>query len=248
MEDYFDRLDEVFGASPTPAPKEDGDFAFDPAAAAAPAPQARNERLRDLPAVTEIPRYEEPAWPPPRASEPARPPASAPVPAPPSAPPSVPWAPQQVRAQQPYAAAVTHHAAPPPVVRFDHVSAPARFNTPPAPAPPPAAAPVYTPPAFAPTPAAVAAPPSAQTHSEPAPLADAFEALLALEQAMVSNPLRVSGPSPAPPSADESVVAQVTQRVIAQITDRIVREVVSQQAGSIDRLVRQELDRVRNGS
>jgi len=83
----------------------------------------------------------------------------------------------------------------------------------------------------------------------PAPLPDAFAALLEAERAGVADaPVRFTGSAPSVPSAlDVAALAdQVARRVLAQLTDRVVRETVAQIVESTaERLVREEIDRIK---
>jgi hypothetical protein len=71
-------------------------------------------------------------------------------------------------------------------------------------------------------------------------LADAFVALLAAEQGKVAPPPPVNEQA-----LRDDVIEQVTTRVIERMTDRAVRDTV---AGIAERLVREEIDRIKSGS
>lgn len=105
--------------------------------------------------------------------------------------------------------------------------------------------------------AAVPPPPPPPPISPPAPLptlpplADAFAALLAAEQA---SPLRQAAPmwQTLPQSAgagtalSDDVIRQVAQRVIDQLTDRVIRETVAEKVSEVaERLIREEIERIK---
>jgi CheY-like chemotaxis protein len=97
------------------------------------------------------------------------------------------------------------------------------------------AEPIMEAPRTAPAPRPPAEPP--QSGAEPAPLADAFAALLAAEQ---------GGAAPEPPPLPDEFVDQVTERVLERLAERITRDTVTDMVLVVaERLVRQELDRLK---
>jgi CheY-like chemotaxis protein len=118
-------------------------------------------------------------------------------------------------------------------------------------------------PSFQPVPAPPAVPPPSALTASPAapvtapgtsavfpPLADAFAALLAAEQASPTPPAAprwpANLPAPAAITSDE-VVAQVTRRVLEQLSDRVVRETVTDiVTGVAERLVLEEIERIKS--
>lgn len=191
--------------------------------------------------------------PPRRPHPPAHPPAPEP---PPSLAPRAPEPPPPAVVASPFAARVPE--PPPSAVAATPFAA--RVLEPPPPVfAAPAPAPVQPLPVQAPAPSVrresfpslspVAASSPASHRVAPAPLADAFEALFAAEeaQAQATETLRSIAPPAAPPDmSDDGLVSQVTQRVLEQITNEVVRAAVAQQVGVLtERLVRQELDRLK---
>jgi CheY-like chemotaxis protein len=80
------------------------------------------------------------------------------------------------------------------------------------------------------------------------PLAEAFTALLAAEQASPDSDAAPMWPgaavSPAP--IGDALVEQVTERVLDQLSDRIVRETVTEIVSSAaDRLIREEIEKIK---
>lgn len=114
--------------------------------------------------------------------------------------------------------------------------------------PPPAAAPAGASPAHmdAPTFAAPQPPalPVVPASAVPA-LADAFAAILAVEQA---DPAAASAAWPsATPEVSDAVVDEVVRRVLERLSDRVVRETVTGiVAGVTERLVRDEIERIKS--
>jgi hypothetical protein len=103
-------------------------------------------------------------------------------------------------------------------------------------------------------------PPSVNPHSyAPAPpppplpalppLADAFAALLAAEQASPtprSSPLWPSLPHPPSPAITDEVIERITRRVMDQLTDRVLSEAVEEKVSLIaERLIREEIERIK---
>ena len=77
------------------------------------------------------------------------------------------------------------------------------------------------------------------------PLADAFAALLAAEQAQAAA---AAVPAPSVEDTVGPIVERVMRRVIEQIDEQALREAVMEHVGGIaERLVRQELDRIKAG-
>lgn len=109
------------------------------------------------------------------------------------------------------------------------------IEMPPAPVVPAPAAP---PPPFALPPQAPAAAPIGSAQPLPT-LAEAFAALLSAEQA---HPVAPAAVAEAPVSDD--MVEEIVQRVIARMSDHAVRDTVVDVA---ERLVRQEIERIKNG-
>jgi CheY-like chemotaxis protein len=114
-----------------------------------------------------------------------------------------------------------------------------------------AAAPVAAPPA-APAAAPVVVPAAAPGPAKPAlpPLADAFAAILAAEQtsrdsAAAQWPATVSVGA----TITEDLIDQVSRRVLERLSDRIVRETVAGiVAGVAERVVRDEIEKLKNGA
>lgn len=153
----------------------------------------------------------------------------------------------------------TSESAPPPAAPPAPAAAPAASLTPPppppAPTPPaPAAKVMPAPPPPPPAPVVKALRPEMAPTSpervvdrpaDRAPgaadavptLAEAFAALLAVEQGRVPPPPPINEEA-----LREEVVEQVTRRVIERMTDRVVREVALDVA---ERMVREEIDRIR---
>lgn len=242
LEAYFDRLDAAFASSGTTA-------AADPFAAIAPTPAggaASRETipLSRRPAASESPAAKDPFgdWDPdlkgdadrpaaPRTPAPPAPAAAAKkaAPAPPAPAPAAPVrpsAPSAVPAQaapvQPSQSAV----APPPV---------AVASTPPQPA-----APEPSPVAAAPTPAPL-----------PTSLVDAFAALLAAEQKIGLTPSAATTATAAPPPAPvPSEPAPITDEMIDAISARVLARLSDESRPTIldvaERLVREEIERIKN--
>jgi hypothetical protein len=80
------------------------------------------------------------------------------------------------------------------------------------------------------------------------PLADAFAALLAVEQSVPSPSAAAVWPArPAPGAviADE-VIEQAVRRVLEPLSDRVIRETVADiVSGLAERLVREEIERIK---
>ena len=75
------------------------------------------------------------------------------------------------------------------------------------------------------------------SRAKPAPLADAFAAVLAAEQGEAL---------PEPPPLPEEFVDQVAQRVLERLAERITRETVTDVVLNVaQRLVREEIDRLK---
>jgi hypothetical protein len=85
----------------------------------------------------------------------------------------------------------------------------------------------------------------------PPSLADAFAALLAAEQGLAAPQSSVPRLEPmqparvAAPVVTDEVIEEIVGRVIARMTDQTVRETVLSTA---ERLVREELERVKKGA
>ena len=100
-------------------------------------------------------------------------------------------------------------------------------------------------------PAIAAPPPAAPESPKPAlpPLADAFAAILAAEQAA---PESAAAQWPATvtvgAAVTEDLIDQVTRRVLEHLSDQVVRETVANiVAGVAERLVRDEIEKLKNG-
>ena len=80
------------------------------------------------------------------------------------------------------------------------------------------------------------------------PLADAFAALLAAEQAAPSPsaaPLWPAAPARAAAVSDD-LIEQVTRRVLERLSDRVMRDAVAEKISAVaERLVREEIDRIK---
>jgi hypothetical protein len=76
--------------------------------------------------------------------------------------------------------------------------------------------------------------------SQPSPLAEAFEALLAAEQ---GRPLDATAAQRA--ASGDTLVDHITRRVIERLADERMREVVLEVA---ERLVREEIDRIKSAA
>jgi CheY-like chemotaxis protein len=103
----------------------------------------------------------------------------------------------------------------------------------------------------------VEAAPEAEKFIPVPPLADAFAAMLAIEQ---DEPIPATAPSwpafvpaPAPPAAGnghapipDAALEEITRRVLERLTDRVVRETASNVISSVaERLVREEIERIK---
>ena len=84
------------------------------------------------------------------------------------------------------------------------------------------------------------------------PLADAFAALLAAEQASPSPiaapvwPSPPQPPSPAPAVVTDEMIEEVVRRALDQLSDRVLREAVDEKVTTIaERLVREEIERIK---
>jgi CheY-like chemotaxis protein len=128
--------------------------------------------------------------------------------------------------------------------------------TAPPPAPPAAAAPGVTAPTRAEAPAPSRAEAPAPSRVEAPALADAFAALLAAEQGQSVRPgsreaaseSSASGGAATQPGTsvvNDAQVEEIVRRVLARMTDQVVRQTVVPIA---ERLVREEIDRVKKGT
>jgi hypothetical protein len=131
--------------------------------------------------------------------------------------------------------------------KFANLNAPPKAPSPAAPAAPVASAPIPA------EPAAPAGPPSA-SPSAPASglIAEAFGALLALEDGQPgAKPVRLTTGNDQPPPAAEptitdAVIEDVVRRVIERLAPDAVRAVVVDVVSHIsERLVKEEIDRIR---
>jgi CheY-like chemotaxis protein len=218
LEAYFDHLDAAFNAGP--------------AAGGEPAPAPSAPPRRESIPVSRLEGLAPPApakgasndpfadWDPDLVGDPARP---APVAAPPARP------------------------APPPLVQQ-----PAAPNL--APVPPPVAA-------VAPPAVAAVAPPPAPAPVAPAPvparfvppsLVDAFAALLAAEQRIGLAPSAATTPTSVPAPAVAAAAPAVTDELIETVTARVVARLTDQSRHTIldaaERLVREEIERIKQNS
>jgi CheY-like chemotaxis protein len=222
LEAYFDRLDAAFASTGSSAPA-------DPFAGMAPArdgtaaretiPLSRRSNPGEAAPASRDPFAD---WDPDLKGDPATPAAFAPPPAAPAA------------KKIPVATAPAAAPSPPP-----EAAAPA----PPVPAPAaqqPAAAPAAAPPA-APAPAAAPAP-------LPASLVDAFAALLAAEQKIALTPSAAPSPSVQSP-ADTPGAMPITDEIIDEISSRVLARLSAEARPSIldvaERLVRDEIERIK---
>ena len=178
-------------------------------------------------------------------------------PPPPSIPDPIDWfapesaapVPDLALSYEPSQADVEPPVAPSPAPRLVPVEPLARAATP-AVVPTPVAAPT---PSAAPTPAPVptlAAVPAfaSEAARRPTlpPLADAFAALLAAEQATPAA--APAWPASTPPSTlvTDDLIEQVTRRTLERLSDRVVRETVSDIVSAVaERLVREEIERIK---
>ena len=102
-------------------------------------------------------------------------------------------------------------------------------------------------PAPPPAPAPQAAPAAPAASQLPASLVDAFAALLAAEQKMGLSPSAASGPNvtPAPPQPapiTDEMIETISQRVLARLSDQARPSILD----VAERLVREEIDRIKN--
>ena len=95
-------------------------------------------------------------------------------------------------------------------------------------------------------PAIVEPRPSSKLPTVP-PLADAFTALLAAEQAVPPSGAPVWPVTESASTVSDEVVERVTRRVLEQLTDRVVHDAVAEIVSEVaERLVRAEIDRIKN--
>jgi hypothetical protein len=233
LEAYFDRLDAAFASTGSTS-------GTDPFAGIAPASNAAVGQRETIPLSRRPASGDSPAsssgdpfgdWDPDLRGDPARPAAAAP---PPPAPPA-PAAKRAAAPQAPPPAAPPRPVAPPePVVQATPVQ------------PPP-------PPAAVPPPPQASAPPAAPNPAPaplPASLVDAFAALLAAEQKIGLIPsaaTTATAPPPAPAAAPEP--APITDEMIEAISVRVLARLSEQSRPSIldvaERLVREEIERIK---
>jgi CheY-like chemotaxis protein len=219
LDDYFDRLDAAFAnISPaSPAPS---------APAAGPADRAEAMPRTEAPATNPASSFE---WLPANMARPATLDVPAPVPAPPQPPPIEP-------AEAP--AEMSSYPVAPPAVSAPQSAAPHVWPAPPTQVSPEA---VAAPP--------VQAPPSHEPHATHAgsAIADAFSALLAVEQGEAgAAPLRLAAGSHAPAVTDE-LIDEIARRVIERLGAGPFRDIVTDVVSRIaERLVREEIDRIRS--
>jgi CheY-like chemotaxis protein len=232
LEAYFDRLDAAFASAGSSGSADPFAGLAAPAAGTATAretiPLARRQGSGEAPASTRDPFG---GWDPDLTGDPAKP-AEPPRPAQPPAPPAAARTPVAA-APAPAAPTPTPTPTPPPQA---------------AAAPPRAAAPPQT---SAPPPAASAPPPSAPAPAPlPASLVDAFAALLAAEQKMGLTPSAATAASPPPASAPEP--APVTDEMIEEISARVLARLSADARPSIldvaERLVREEIERIKRNA
>jgi CheY-like chemotaxis protein len=140
----------------------------------------------------------------------------------------------------------------PPDLPLSYASAKPQFDRPAAPesavAPQTAA---RSPSVASPSSSAASAPSSAPSATKSAlpPLADAFAAILAAEQAAPGS-AAAAWPSSVTVGAavTEDLIEQVTRRVLERLSDRVVRETVAEIVAAVsERLVKEEIDRLKNG-
>lgn len=244
LEAYFDRLDAAFASSGTSA-------AADPFAGVAPTPGASAQRetipLSRRPAGGESPASRDPFadWDPDLKGDPTR--AAAPRGSSAAAPAPAPPAVKKVAAAEPPAPETVRPAA-------QSVAAPrAAPVAPPAPAPvqpPPAPAAAAPPQAIDPEPPAPAAPPPAPV---PTSLVDAFAALLAAEQKIGLTPsaaTTATAPPPPPGPAAAAAPPAITDELIDAISARVLARLSDESRPTIldvaERLVREEIERIKN--
>lgn len=222
LEAYFDHLDASLAAG---GPASGG---LEPAAAPTrrePIPISRRAEPGPQPASRATSNDPFADWDPDLMGDPSRP---APVEAPLAFPPRV--------------AAPQRQGPPPPPAILDPMPAPPQSMAPP---PPPAVV-------AAPPPAAVAAPPlaaSAPAAVLPPSLVDAFAALLAAEQRMgltpssATTPPQAAAPSaPSSPAVTEQMIEAVAARVLARLTDQSRPTILD----AAERLVREEIERIKS--
>ena len=229
LEAYFDRLDAAFASTgSTPA--------ADPFAGITPASNAGVGQRETIPLSrrpasgdARAPSSGDPFadWDPDLKGDPARPAAAAPAP-------PAPAANKAAAPQAPPPAAPPRPMTPPePVVQA----------TPVQPAPPPAAMPP-PPPASAPPAAANSAP-----AALPASLVDAFAALLAAEQKIGLIPSAATTATAPPPPAAAPEPAPITDEMIEAISVRVLARLSGELRPSIldvaERLVREEIERIK---
>jgi CheY-like chemotaxis protein len=129
---------------------------------------------------------------------------------------------------------------------------PATFATPPSPLewPLPQAASIErpdAPPELAAYAQPAQAPPPAAAETSGSAIADAFSALLAVEQGEPgAAPVRLML-NPAPPAVNEQLIEEITRRVVERLAPQALREVVADVVSDVsERLVRDEIQRIRN--
>ena len=232
LEAYFDRLDAAFAstASSTAADPFAG-LASTGGGAAAREAIPLSRRSSDAPAARSNDPFAD--WDPDLKGDPAR---QAPPPEP-AAPPPAPAAVKKVPAPE---APIPVAARPPaPPVPAPSVPAPPRAAAVDAPAPPPAPAP-------APAPAVPASPAAAAPAPLPASLVDAFAALLAAEQKIGLSPSAATAaaapaPAPAPQPITDELVEAISARVLARLSDEARPSILD----VAERLVREEIERIK---
>ena len=246
LEDYFDRLDAAFASveAATEARTAPPLLTPDPPAGSAAHPGSQAAISSGLAA------HEFEGWDPDIAGDPMRS-ESAPAPAAdaivlrPAAPVAAPAAMPEAQAARPIVPTMPQAPAETPVIPFK--STPLRE---PAVAPPaadvsiPVTPPAKTAPAKVDAPAPVATIPSpafgsASTAAIPS-LAEAFASLLSAER---GRPIAASTVGAPPPVSDEKI-EEIVRRVVASMADRTIRDTVVDVA---ERLVREEIDRIKQG-
>jgi hypothetical protein len=90
---------------------------------------------------------------------------------------------------------------------------------------------------------------TAGEHHKPGTIADAFAALLAFEEGDRSIPPVRLVPPPVAPVIGEEAIEEITRRVLARLAPGAVKDLVAEVVSEVaERLVRQEIERIRKNS
>ena len=84
--------------------------------------------------------------------------------------------------------------------------------------------------------------------TSPPPIADAFAALLAAEQAErpAAKPTAANTCAPATPVIPETVIDQIVKRVLDRLSDKVMRDTVAEMVSRVaERVVREEIERIK---